>query len=117
MPLTNRAYRFLAWCLLLVFTTLQAAQGLHVHKGSTAMVQVKARHNAKHAHLSQHAGSCHLCDYHHHSQTSYPPVFNTFTCAYFAPQPVILSVNYSQSIFTACVHTWTNKGPPATALA
>jgi len=117
MPLTNRAYRFLAWCLLLVFTTLQAAQGLHVHKGGNCATQVVAKHVTKQLHFSQDAGKCHLCDYHHHSQASYLPTFNSFACVYFAPKPVILSVNYAQSVFTACVHTWTNKGPPAIALA
>ncbi|RYY06005.1 MAG: hypothetical protein EOP43_07530 [Sphingobacteriaceae bacterium] len=117
MSFSKKTHSFASLFLLLVFTTVQLLQAVHVHldiKHNKTAISQPGKICKKS--FSKQVSKCLICDYFHHQQDSKVPglIHFSFTC--YAVKPLLFNTGYAQNIIESSVHTWTNKGPPTVSI-
>jgi hypothetical protein len=96
-----------------MITSIQVLQALHMHTGDGKVSAVSLQDAGKSVHHDVGAPEvkCSVCEHFTHQQ-SYLHQYDAVSLTYYPVRPIILSVNYADSLYFTAVHTWTNKGPP-----
>lgn len=103
----------IAFFLLLIFSAVQVVQCLHSHADDTYSSSiVKDTHNTSDKAIHQADTKCKVCDYIQNQQSRHFCQDAPSQLAVLNVKPIIISVDFSESLFERAVHIWTNKGPP-----
>lgn len=98
--------------MLVVFASIQLLQAYHMHTQEKKFgVSITNETTSEH-HLDTVGLKCSICDYFVNAQSKQFYESTTTTYIYYPVKASILNIDFSQSLYSAAVHTWTNKGPP-----
>lgn len=112
MKIIRPYIKLLSLLLLVVFASIQLLQAYHMHnQEQKSLVSVTKEASSQH-HLDTADIKCSICDYFANTQNKqlHGSTASAYVC--YPAKAITLNIDYSQSLYAAAVHTWTNKGPP-----
>ena len=113
MKYSRFSSRSLSLFLLLVFSSIQLLQAFHLHTDSKELIgSVKQELRSVDEHLDVSGVKCTVCDFFVNKQSSHFHAVPELAYKSFPAKATVLNIDYSQTLYSRAVHTWTNKEPP-----